>query len=535
MKPRQQFNRLSTLGIAALTIFLVSCGGGGSGGSSSSGSMASSGTSTTMGATPASASGVISAFGSVIVNGTEYAVDSSTSVVDGDSDDAPSTASALQVGMTVDVTASATAATKVRFTSAVRGEVDAVDANQSTLTVLGQTVVITSGTSFAGTTTSSGAATAVTSISNINVGDYVVVYGFIECTSTTSSSTCSGGATQVVASLVYEPGTAGGYRTVGYAENVTASADTFTINGLTVSYTTSGTSATSCTPSPCAITAGEFVEVRSTTVPSSSNGALTLAATRIKQSAFAPVLESGETVSIQGPVNNLSTTADTFTVRGVSIDGSTLASTVGTLSDGQIVEVTGTVNADGSIAATAITVEHFATFALVAPLTAESATGDTISLLGQTFTVNGMTKFADRASHQSAQPFNLSNFTSVLSVGDFVEVSGYSGSSGFVATRVELLPTPKTAFVAAEGVVTAVSTSADTLTIGGVTISLDAATKLLYPKSGGSGSISAFLAAITTGSSIVGVAGTQGSSTGTITADYALLANPNCGWARGGL
>jgi hypothetical protein len=478
---------------------------------------------------------VISAFGSVIVNGTEYAVDSSTAVVDGDSDDAPSNAAALQVGMTVDVTASGSTATKVRFTSAVRGEVDAVDANASTLTVLGQTVVITSGTSFAGSTAGGGATPAPSAISNVNVGDYVVVYGFIECTSATSGSTCSGGGTQVVASLVYEPGTVTTYRTVGYAENVNASADTFTINGLTVSYTTSGASPTACSPSPCAISTGEFVEVRSSTAPTSSNGALTLAATRIKQSAFAPVLESGQTVSIQGPVDNLDTTADTFTVRGISISASTLAATVGTLSDGQIVEVTGTVNSDGSITATAITVERFATFALVAPVTAESATDDTISLLGQTFTVNSTTKFADRIPQQFGQSFNLSNFTSVLSVGDLVEVSGYSGSSGFVATRVELLPTPKTAFVAAEGVVTAVSTSADTLKIGGVTISLDASTKLLYPKSGGSASIGAFLAAIKTGSSIVAVAGTQGSSAASITAAYALLANPTVGWARGGI
>jgi len=197
--------------------------------------------------------------------------------------------------------------------------------------------------------------------------------------------------------------------------------------------------------------------------------------------------------------------------------------------------ITGTVNADGSIAATAITVERFATFALVAPLTADSATADTLSLLGQTFTVNSTTKFADRTSHQFGQAFNLSNFTSVLAVGDLVEVSGYAGSSGFVATRVELLPTPETALVAAEGVVTAVSSSADTLTIGSVTITLDASTRLRYPMSGGSPSISAFLAAITTGSSIVAVVGTQGSSPGTITADAALLANSNCGWARGGM
>ena len=375
----------------------------------------------------------------------------------------------------------------------------------------------------------------MTSISNVSVGDYVVVYGYIECTSATSGATCTGGGTQVVASLLYEPGTAGAYRTLGYAENVSASAGTFTINGLTVSYTTSGASTTSCTPSPCSITAGQFVEVRSTSAPSSSSSALSLAATRIKQSALGPVLVSGETVSIEGPINNLDASADTFTVRGVGIVATGLASTVATLSAGQIVQVTGTVAANGSITATAITVERFATFALVAPVTGVSASGDTISLLGQTFTVNNSTKFGDRFSQQFGQPFNLSNFASVLSVGDEVEVSGYAGSSGFIATRVELLPTPKTAFLAAQGVVTGVSASANTLTIGGVVISLETSTRLRYPMSHGSPSISAFLDAVKIGSSVVTVVGTQGSSAGTITAAAAQLANSNCGWARGGI
>lgn len=525
--------RIAALGIAAaLSSLLIGCGGG-SGGSSSLTS--STGTSTGTGtpsATPASASGVISAFGSVFVNGTEYAVDSATTVVDGDQDDAASSASNLQVGMTVDVTASNGAATRIRFMSAVRGEVDQINTTESTLTVLGQTVEITSGTSFAGSKSSGGTSTAVTSISNISVGDYVVVYGYIDCTSSTSTSSCTGGATQVIATLVYEPGVTGIYRTMGYAENVNASADTFTINGLTVAYTTSGASPTSCTPSPCAITAGEFVEVRSDTAPVASGGTLTLTATRIKQIQYAPVLVSGEIVSIAGPVSNLNTTADTFTVRGVSIDGSDLATTVATLSDNEIVQVTGTVNATGGITATAITVEHRATFMLVGPLTAESASNDTITLLGQTFTLNSATRFADRAQFQFGQAFNLSNFTSVLKVGDQVAVSGYSGSSGFVATRVELLPTPKTAFVAAQGVVTAVSD--DTLTIGGVIITLDASTVLRYPQSGGSPSISAFLDAITVGTSIVTVVGTQGSAANAITASYAWLAAPNCGWASGG-
>jgi hypothetical protein len=420
----------------------------------------------------------------------------------------------------------------VRYASAVSGEVDAIDTANSTLTVLGQKVVVSSGTSFAGSKTSGTSTVAITALSSVSVGDYVVVYGYESCTTSTSTTSCTGDATQVRASLVYEPTIVGVYRTMGYAANVTTSSDSFVINGLTVTYTTTGNTATACTPSPCSIADGNYVEVRSSSAPTSSSGALTLAASVIETASLSPVLISGETVSIQGPVANLDVSAYTFSLQGVTINGSTLAATVAALTTNEIVEVTGTVTSSGSVTAAAITVENQATFSLNAPLTAESSAADTLVVLGQTFIVNSATRFIDET--QKVQTFNLSNFATVLSIGEQLSVSGYAGASGNIATRVERIPTPSTPGVSVQGVVSADSTAADTLTIGGVTVHLDSQTTLTYPGSGSSTSIAAFVDAIAVGSTVVSAVGTVGSTSGTMTASSVGLLSADCGWASNG-
>ncbi len=509
--------------VGALTaaLALAACSGG-SGGGSAGGTA-----SPTANASISSASGVLSAFGSVVVNGTEYATADSTSYVDGDRDDAPASADALQVGMTVDVEAvngrTGPLANLVRFTSVVRGEIDAIDSASSTLTVLGQTVQVTSGTSFAGSTTSGGTTAPVSQLSDLAVGNYVTVYGFVQCTST--GATCT--STDVVASLVFEPATAGVYRVEGYAQG--SSGNQFTINGLTVDITPSGASATLCTPAPCAIANGQFVAVRSTAAPSTVAGALTLTATSIRNASQAPVLATGATVSIAGPVTLLNAVTDSFVLRGLSVDGSGLAAAVAALSDGQIVEVTGTVSATGTIVATAITVERFATFALLAPLDSLSASADTLSVLGQQFTVNGTTRFVDWA--HGVRPFNLGNFATVLAAGDELIVSGYTTSTGNIATRVERIPTPATPTVGAEGIAAADSSTADTLTIGGVTATLSTSTTLIYPHSGNSPGLAGFFGAVTVGASVVEVIGAPGATAGTITASSALALPSTCQWA----
>jgi len=483
---------------------------------------------------PGSASGMLTAFGSVIVNGYEYSIDNSTSVVDGDNDDAPSTASALQVGMTMDVDSNGGTnpmANRVRFRSAVRGEVDAVASDGSSMTVLGQTVLITSATSFAGSD-ASGPITGDTGGSgSVQVGDYVTVYGFVECTSSTTP--CS--ATQVVATLVYASTTPTIYRVEGYAQLAGGGGNSFTINGLTVDYTTSGASATYCTPSPCSVANGSFVEVRSTTAPSTVAGTLTLDATRIKATTQVPVYAVGTTVSIEGLVSQLtagSGGAQTFNLRGLSVTvDATVAATVPDLADGQLVEVTGMVAADGTITASAITIVRFATFTIVAPLDSESGSADTITLLGQIFTVNSSTRFADWA--QFVQPFNLSNFASVLSMGDQLVVSGYATSAGNIATRVERIPMPQTPFDAIKGIVTGDSPSGDTMTIGGVLVTLNGSTTLAYPGAGGSPTLTGFFAAVQPGTTVAAAIGTAGTNPGTLTASAALALPSTCEWVFG--
>lgn len=502
---------------------LVSCGGGGS-----SGSMP--GSNTSMGA-PSSASGVITAFGSILVNGSEYATNGSTSVVDGDNDDAPSSLAALLVGMTVDVNSNggwSPVASFVRFRSAVRGEVDSIASDGSSMVVLGQTVVITSATSFAGSDASGAITGDMGGTGSVQVGDYVTVYGFLECTSTTPCS-----ATQVVATLVYGSTTPSIYRAEGYAQVSPGSTDTFTINGLTVDYTTSGVSATYCTPSPCAITNGELVEVRSTTAPTTIAGALTLDATRIKAITELPVYTAGATVSIEGIVSQLtpgSGGTETFDLRGLSITAS--SSLAPDLANGQVVVVNGTVNSDGTISASTITIVRFATFTIIAPMDSDSASASTITLLGVTFTVNSETRFADWA--QFVQPFNSTNFTTVLSQGNQLIVSGYSTSSGNVATRVERIPQPLVPFDSVEGIVTADSSSADTLTIGPVVATLNGSTTLRYPGAGATPSLTGFYNAVTVNKTVVAVFGTE--SAPAMLAATGAVALPNtCQWVFGPL
>ena len=513
---------VTVLGVVAATLgLLVACGGGGSGPGSQS-PMPSAATST--------ASGVLSAFGSVVVNGQEFATSASTAVVDGDADDASSSMSALNVGMSVDVDVNNGTASLVRYTSAVRGEVDAVDTANSTLTVMGQTVQVSGATLFAGSKTVSGTSTAIAQLSDISVGDYVIVHGVLACTSS-GTGACSAGSnsdnTQVIASLVTEPGIAGVYRVAGYVEN--SATGSFAINGLTVNYSSTGASATTCTPNPCAFANGDFVAVRSSTAPALASGVLTLTATRINTTTQAPVLMAGTTVSLEGPVAQLNTSANTFSIRGIAVDGSALAATVATLTKGEIVEVSGTVSSSGTLVATIITAEPHATFWLRAPLDAASAGAGTITVLGQTFSVNNETRFVDRVAN--TRPFNLSNFATVLAAKDQLVVSGYTGATGNVATRVERIPAPALPTVAIEGVVSADTPASDTLNIGGITVTLGSGTTLLYPAAGSTPTLAGFFAAVTVQSSVVAIVGTAGSSAGSITATTALALPSSSEWA----
>jgi hypothetical protein len=506
----------TAVALAAATI-LAACGGGSSGNSTGPSSMA-------------GASGVITSFGSVFVNKHEFATNSNTRVLDGDNDDAASSTANLQVGMTVDVDADSGTATTLRFTSAVRGEVDAVDTMGSTLTVLGQTVRITTGTSFAGNVGNSPSGTGLMQLSQITAGQYVVVFGYLEC----SDSTCASGATDVVATLVVEPASVGKYRVQGYVTNYSSgsSGSSFTINGLKVNIATSGASPTSCNTTNCTFANGNFVSVRSATAPtgtfSTSSSTLVLAADAVKLRQEAPTFAVGSTVTIEGAVRSLTTMSSmmsstaSFVLRGITVNAS--GSMASGLANDQIVEVTGTIASDGTLTASSITVEQHATFVMMG--TIGSVTSTSFTLLGENFSVTSDTRFGDREMDQ--RPFNSSNFSTVMKDGDQVIVSGYPSGSSNVATRVERILTPSAPQAAVAGVVSTDSASGDTMTIAGITVTLNSSTRLFYPGAGSTPTLAGFFAAITQGTSVGAALGTPGSGpmASSITAADAAVLQP---------
>ena len=505
---------IAGLGVALAGAAILAACGGGSGGSS----MTSSSTGSSMGG----ASGMITGFGSVFVNGQEFKTDGNTQLLDGDNDDAAASDSDLMVGMTVDVDASGGKATLLRFTSAVRGEVDAVDPVSSTITVLGQTVEVTSGTSFAGHVGNTAAGTTPMQLGDIAQGNYVVVFGYLEC----AGSSCSSGATNIVATLIVEPASIGKYRVQGYVTNTSGSGKSFTINGLTVDIATS----TVCnTMMHCTFANGDFVAARSATAPTGTfPTSLTLAADDVKLRPIAPTFAAGTTVTIEGPVTQLNGT--NFNVRGISIDASGVASVASMLSNNQIVEVTGTISSNGTLVATSIDVERAATFLLMGSVDSVSANG--FSVLGQSFTVNASTRVGDWV--QAVRPFNSSNFATVLMTGDQVIVSGYPSGGSNIATRVELIPTPAAPTAAVAGIVSSDNSMMDTMTVvPGITVTLNSSTKLFYFGEGSNPTLAGFFGAITPNTSVAAAIGPPGAMTGTITAaDAGALKVPPGDWMR---
>jgi hypothetical protein len=169
------------------------------------------------------ASGPISGFGSVIVNGVRYE-DAGATILDDDGVTRPR--SALALGMTVDVDAGAitrepgtgvahAVATRIQFGSAIRGPVQAVNVGDSSLTVLGQTVRVDADTVFAGST----------GLAGLAPGALVGVHALLDEASGT-----------YMATRIERVDALAEYRLRGIVSALDVAARTFSIGGARVSY-----------------------------------------------------------------------------------------------------------------------------------------------------------------------------------------------------------------------------------------------------------------------------------------------------------
>jgi hypothetical protein len=368
---RQRLLRGGAIAIGALGLFAMVAQGGINGGGR--------------------ARGVITAFGSIFVNGVEFDLTGSTIIVNGK----PVTEDKLRIGqvVTVDGVVSGTTsgqATQVEFESDVRGAVTAVDPATTTFTVLGQKVKVDGGTTF-------DAAFVPANLAGVKIGRVVEVSGFRNSTS------------QLVASRV-QASSETEDRVVGTLSSLNQSTLTFMVNALRVDYS-------SAALIEGVLANGVIVEVQG---PRSTTG--TLRARRVQvEDGFEG--EAGEGASLEGIVTAAYVNGR-FSVNGQVIVVTTSTQFVdGSRADlvaDAKVEAEGHFNAGGQIVASKVAIKHPDDAYVFATVGSVDLTKRTVSLVGLKVTTTTATRFEDQ-SDLRLKPFALKDLHS----GDTVEIRGY--------------------------------------------------------------------------------------------------------------
>ena len=251
------------------------------------------------------------------------------------------------------------------------------------------------------------------------------------------------------------------------------------------------------------ITNGSTLSARGTTAPSGNVFTPLVINAFTGTNAINPggsTLQVGQTVEIEGTVSSISGT--NFVVRGITIDGSQL--TTGFPTIGAKVEFTGTVNANGSIVASAvqselssslprtiytapITVAAITSGAVAASNCAASLPTYTVTILGQPVIVDCNTEIADRTA-TTFSAFNITNFSTYLtslttttsSPTVYTVVSTYlDASSNRRATGISVIKAPASGNVSVSGLATTgTSTAGSTpIVVQGVTVDYGSVTQ----------------------------------------------------------
>ena len=420
---------------ATLAALIVACGGSGSSGN--------------MNLTPVLATGTITGFGSIYVNGVHFQTSSATIRKNGQT----VAESQLAVGEVARVkgekndTDGTGVADSIDVDESVVGPIAAIDTTNSVVTVLGQTVKINTGTSFS-------MDVQPASLAGLKVGDVIRVSGLIDSSG------------NIVASRIERTGASAELQVLGTVASLDMTAHTFKINALVVNYSSANlTGFASGQPSD-----GDLVEVQGTMFDATT---MTLTATHVARQQSEQEEAGSDEMEREGLITRFASATD-FDVAGKPV--TTSSSTVyrnGTAADLALnakVEVEGTLNSSNVLVASVVTFQHNGRIELESTATAVDATAGTLTVLGVQVTVTSTTRFEDKSSTEM-EKFNLSN----IMVGDTVEVRGFespAGSGKVVATRIERQPASTT--VTVNGPFTA-GTSPD-FTVLGITIDASSAT-----------------------------------------------------------
>lgn len=392
---------------AALT--LAACGGGGGAGETPASSSAA----------PAGAEsdtlsqGVITGFGSIIVNGVRFD-DSTATVSDEDDDETPSRSKdVLKLGMLVTVSVSSSTGTgtgtgtgtasAITFGSVLKGPVQSINggtvtgtvtAGTQTLVILGQSVIVTTRTVFDPLSLPGG-------LADIRQGDVLEVHGLLDVT-----------ANKLLATRINREGDAGAFKITGNVSSLDTASSSFKIGSLVISY-----AAIEPGKLRVKLANGVTVKVQLSTMPSAGG---TWNATRIKPASRKAMVDRKK-VEIEGIVDSF-TSVVRFSVNGVPVDATHAAFSKGasSLALGARVEIEGSI-VGGTLIATRIKIKEDKDEDHEIELHGVISSVDAGSL---TFVLRGLTvSYAGTVKYEHGSAAGLVN-------GARVEVKGQAAAAG---------------------------------------------------------------------------------------------------------
>lgn len=399
---KQQAFRLTVLA-AAIVLALAACGGGG--GSTSAGvSTGASGNS--------SASGTVTGFGSVIVDGVR--IDDSATVPAVETSDDAIQAAELKIGQHVEIEQDANLAAKtIRIVPDLQGIVTAVDTATGTLKVLNQTVTVNADAA-AGPITVFDA--PYTALADVKVNDAVEIHGLIKID--------AAGKAAIQATRIEKKAAVGFLHVRGKVTELSATASTFKVGDLLVSFANA-----KVTPTGTTLANGMEVRIWIPANPTFTGSAVNASTVKVKgRKAESKDLEA----KLGGVVSNVNAAARTFVLDGVTVDASEAkfdqsGKTLADIANGSYVRVKGTYTTDGTLKATSISLRA-----------QEKGRNREVELHGTVLNFKSNADFTLRGLTVDAATAKVACGTTALADNVQVEVEGSLSADGkIVATEVK--------------------------------------------------------------------------------------------------
>ncbi|MBI2751690.1 MAG: hypothetical protein HYX43_20740 [Burkholderiales bacterium] len=359
-------------------------------------------------------SGTVTGFGSVIVDGKR--VDDRNVVAGVEREDGRIEAAELKVGQHVDVAHDGNlVATEIRIRSAVEGTVDAVNLATSSLTVMGQTVVVNTDAALGPVTVF---VQPYTTLADVLVKDVIEVHALLK--------TDAAGKTVMQATRIQKKNADAYNRVKGVVKNLTTT--TFVLGDLTVDY-----SSAKVLPAATALANGVQVHVSIPVGTVTPGVAVKATVVKVRD----PKSENGDKeAEFGGVASKLDATLKTFVVDGRTVDASTAqfnpaGSTFADLKEGTYVRINGNFKADGTVLAKIVVLRS-----------AEAGNNQGVELHGtvmnfksmQDFTLRGISINAGTATMDAASCGAITT----LADGMQIELRGSLTATGKVtATRIQ--------------------------------------------------------------------------------------------------